>query len=60
MDAHKLCDFLSFIELRAEDRLRSRRRQTHRQILGGQIEADLTLPVTYHVVIAFDRDAEAT
>ena len=29
-----------------------------RQILSGQFEAILTLPVTYHVVIAFDRDAE--
>ena len=29
-----------------------------RQILSGQFEAGLTLPVTYHVVIAFDRDAE--
>src|ERR1700722_20141437 len=28
------------------------------QILSGQFEAGLKLPVTYHVVIAFDRDAE--
>ena len=34
------------------------RRQAHRKILSGQFEAGLTLPVTYHVVIAFDRDAE--
>src|SRR6202041_372480 len=32
--------------------------QTHRQILSGQFEVCLTLPVTYHVVVAFDRDAE--
>ena len=32
--------------------------QAHRQILSGQFEAGLTLAVTYHVVIAFDRDAE--
>src|SRR3984957_16344554 len=29
-----------------------------RQILSRQFKASLTLPVTYHVVIAFDRDAE--
>jgi cold shock CspA family protein len=40
-----------------KDRLRGRGRQTHRQILSGQFEAGLKLPVTYHVVIAFDRDA---
>ena len=33
-------------------------RQAHRQILSRQFEAGLKLPVTYHVVIAFDRDAE--
>ena len=26
--------------------------------LGGQFEAGLKLPVTYHVVFAFDRDAK--
>ena len=34
------------------------RRQAHRQILSRQFKAGLKLPVTYHVVIAFDRDAE--
>jgi hypothetical protein len=34
------------------------RRSCARQILSGQFEAGLKLPVTYHVVIAFDRDAE--
>ena len=29
-----------------------------RQILSGQFEVGLTLPVTYYVIIAFDRDAE--
>ena len=28
------------------------------EILSGQFEAGLKLPVTYHVVITFDRDAE--
>ena len=42
----------------AEDRVRGCRRQAHRQILSGQFEAGLKLPVTYHVIIAFDRDAE--
>ena len=44
--------------MKAKDRLRGRGRQAHRQILSGQFEAGLTLPVTYHVVIAFDRDAK--
>ena len=27
-------------------------------MLGGKLEAGLKLPVTYHVVVAFDRDEE--
>ena len=30
------------------------RRQAYRQVLSGKFEAGLKLPVTYHVVIAFD------
>ena len=38
--------------------LRDRRQQTPREILVGQFEVGLKLPVTYHVVVAFDRDEE--
>ena len=39
-------------------RSRTRLSPTGLQILGGQFEASLKLPVTYHVVVAFDRGEE--
>ena len=39
-------------------RPRDRRQQTPREILVGQFEVGLKLPVTYHVAVAFDRDEE--
>jgi CspA family cold shock protein len=47
-----------FVHISAVERVGMRDLNEGQKILSRQFKASLKLPVTYHVVIAFDRDAE--